>query len=55
MGRLKQSADRERQDLWHMPSLLLVGGVVWDFWAKAVLVNSYHKSWVLVNPTEVFH
>lgn len=34
-----------------MPLLAFVGGVLWDLGAKAGLVNSNRKSWVLISPT----
>ena len=52
-GSSKQSADREWQDLGHMPLLGFVGRVVQVSQAKARLVNSNQKSRVLVSSTGV--
>lgn len=51
IGWSRQSADRDRQDLEHMPLAVFVGTVLCGFWTKAGLVNSTVKSQVLVSPT----
>ena len=51
MGRSRQSADRERQDLGHMSLLGSVGGVVWCSPAQGRFVNSLCKRRALVSST----
>ena len=53
MGRSRRRADRDRQDLGHVPLLGSMGRVLWSSWTEARLVHSKQKNRVLVSPMGV--